>query len=1334
MDESSSLDALAGLLEQLADNPRDFHLHVQHIRLAKSLEGMEAELTSALEMFTNCFAAGDEVWLSLIETKRRSVNVDTINGIEELLALYQRAEADYFSIPVLKQHIEFILGRYEYYANGATKPHELGELFSTEWTRAAITNIARKGIGHITQSHLLWDPLRDWELEILESSSVSEKSSLVEHMEAFLLERLSQPHAHVDNTFQAYSSFTTNYKPASQYESLLVAASRNKSRILKAVERRDQYENALNQSNNSLEAFGRYITYERRAKYPDLAITSAVYERAISEAAKRKFHGEPGAEEALRAFWVGYSDAMRLLNISQELQIDMFKRAVRSVPECGEIWARYIRCIERYTDPEHIHKGRDAVTGLFAQASAIPQLLQNVEQLVPLILARAGFEKRLIDLGLSDDETIPALIGILESGMEMVRKTPSGDPRLRLENYLAELYRFAGVPESSVSVWQSAAKHYKNSYLAWTSYTDCLIQTDRHDEARKVFSDIAAKQIDWPEAVWEAWSLFEHFHGSVEQIEASLDKIEKAQYQVNTRRVKEAEKANRQATQVASELQATSVPVSEIPVPSAFKEDPMIVDSANGSRGIKRLAEDPPVEDAHKKIKLEPPQAPLKRDRENSTVFVADILNDATEEELTNMFKDCGRIREVKITNLPSATVATVEFMDRTSVPAALTKDKKKIRDQEIAVHMAWQSTLYVTNFPESADDSYIRNLFGKYGTIFDVRWPSKKFKNTRRFCYIQYTSPLAAQTSLELHGQELESGRTISVLISNPERKKERTDQDANDRELHVAGLSKQTTKHDLQKLFAKFGPVKDIRMAMDSDGRFRGFAFVEFADEGHARAALDANNHELKGRRMAITIADSRVKSKQRTFDTARGLGRNAELASRSIRVKNLPASIQEGVLQQLFEKNVSVKRVELLASTNEAIVELESQADVGRLLLQPEAITFNGTPLDITEEAVGPRKQDTDGRSGMFVPRKMISKLGHKQKLATAINSARSHTTTAATLINPSSASGGKGQNDFRKLLGGAFHAKDLFDLTGLTAMVTGGGTGIGYMIARGLAANGAKVYITGRRADVLQRVVDTTPKTEGEILALPMDVTSKDSILQAKKEIEMKEGRLHILVNNAGQVGPTSPFLADPNAPEVKDGESFGTALFKEDQQEWSDLYSINVFSIYFMTTAFLGLLEKGTKECKIPGYTSSVINITSISGVIKLAQDHFCYNSAKAAASHLTKMLATEFALKKIPVRVNSIAPGVYASEMTIDTISAEEVDIIGKGIMPVPAKRDGRRVPQLKSSGEFQRLYSSSADEMAGTAVYLASKAGSYMNGQELIIDGGYCAVNPAVV
>ncbi|KAJ7134395.1 hypothetical protein C8R44DRAFT_423745 [Mycena epipterygia] len=293
--------------------------------------------------------------------------------------------------------------------------------------------------------------------------------------------------------------------------------------------------------------------------------------------------------------------------------------------------------------------------------------------------------------------------------------------------------------------------------------------------------------------------------------------------------------------------------------------------------------------------------------------------------------------------------------------------------------------------------------------------------------------------------------------------------------------------------------------------------------------------------------------------------------------------------------------------------------------------------------------------------------------------------------------------------------SYSLQSLYDLTDLVALVTGGGTGIGLMISQGLATNGAKVYITGRRKEVLDKVVNAWDGQKGSMVAVQMDVTSRESISEVKKLIQEKEGKLHILVNNAGQVGPTSPFLNDSAAPERKDAETFGQSLFdNEAPSEWADVYSINTFPIFFVTTAFLGLLDKGTRESQIPGFTSSVVNITSISGLIKLAQDHFAYNSAKAAASHLTKMLATEFALKGVRVRVNAVAPGVYASEMTHDAITREMVDTVGKGVMPVPAERSG------------------TGQEMAGTVIYLASPAGCYMNGQELVIDGGYVAVNPS--
>jgi len=286
--------------------------------------------------------------------------------------------------------------------------------------------------------------------------------------------------------------------------------------------------------------------------------------------------------------------------------------------------------------------------------------------------------------------------------------------------------------------------------------------------------------------------------------------------------------------------------------------------------------------------------------------------------------------------------------------------------------------------------------------------------------------------------------------------------------------------------------------------------------------------------------------------------------------------------------------------------------------------------------------------------------------------------------------------------------------LFGLSGRVALVTGGGTGIGWMITQGLAASGAKVYIGGRRLEVLQTAASGWDRQNGsgEIVPLQMDVTSKESIISMRDLIREKEGKLHILVNNAGQVGPRSGFLEDPSAPEREDTETLGQALFdNESFEEWSSLYQINTFSIFFVTSAFLGLLEKGSAD--IPGYWSNIVNITSISGVTKLSQNHMCYNSSKAATSHLTRMFATEAGKKGIPVRVNAVCPGVYESEMTTSEIKPEDVDRVGKGLQPVPAKRAG------------------TGEEVAGTVVYLASQAGGYTTGQEIIVDGGYLSVNP---
>ncbi|KAH9839886.1 NAD(P)-binding protein [Rhodofomes roseus] len=298
--------------------------------------------------------------------------------------------------------------------------------------------------------------------------------------------------------------------------------------------------------------------------------------------------------------------------------------------------------------------------------------------------------------------------------------------------------------------------------------------------------------------------------------------------------------------------------------------------------------------------------------------------------------------------------------------------------------------------------------------------------------------------------------------------------------------------------------------------------------------------------------------------------------------------------------------------------------------------------------------------------------------------------------------------------------------LFDVRGRIALVTGGGTGLGWMIAEGLAVNGARVYITGRRKNVLEQAAAKFAqenKGDGSVTArnglksvvrLVMDVTDKASILAVHDVIKAQEGRLHILVNNAGIAGPFATFFNDPSAPEHKDAETLGCALFDSASfEDWANVYTINTFSVYFVTTALLGLLAKGSED--VPGYTSSVINLGSISGNTKLAQNKFAYNSTKSATTHLTKMLSTEFALKKIPIRVCSVAPGVFPSELTDPIITPDLVEKHANGIIPVPMGRAG------------------TAQEMAGTVIYLVSPAGCYTTGEEILTDGGYIAVNPSM-
>lgn len=226
----------------------------------------------------------------------------------------------------------------------------------------------------------------------------------------------------------------------------------------------------------------------------------------------------------------------------------------------------------------------------------------------------------------------------------------------------------------------------------------------------------------------------------------------------------------------------------------------------------------------------------------------------------------------------------------------------------------------------------------------------------------------------------------------------------------------------------------------------------------------------------------------------------------------------------------------------------------------------------------------------------------------------------------------------------------------------------------------------------------------------------DVSSKEDLGRIASLIEKEEGKLHILVNNAGIEGPMTKFPA-PSSLSAADLSS--AHLASESFEEWDKLFRINTSSIFFSTMTFLPLLSAShshplsasTQQGK---WTASVINITSISGIVKTSQFHYAYNASKAAANHLTQMLAHELRFNSnTAIRVNALAPGLFSSEMTSggksDKGKTNPNDVTGHNN---PAGRVG-------SESEYAQLV-------------LLLAANQFITGQIVAVDGGFISAVPS--
>lgn len=248
-------------------------------------------------------------------------------------------------------------------------------------------------------------------------------------------------------------------------------------------------------------------------------------------------------------------------------------------------------------------------------------------------------------------------------------------------------------------------------------------------------------------------------------------------------------------------------------------------------------------------------------------------------------------------------------------------------------------------------------------------------------------------------------------------------------------------------------------------------------------------------------------------------------------------------------------------------------------------------------------------------------------------------------------------------------------ELFSIAGKTALVTGGSRGIGEMIARGFVEAGGNVYISSRKADACERVAAELSEV-GRCTALPADLSTEAGCRDLAERLTAREPALHVLVNNAGA--------------------TWGAPLEEYGEKAWDRVLNLNVKGVFSLTRFLIPALRAAATEDD----PARVIVVGSIDGIHVPGTETYAYSASKAAVHQLTRHLARRLAPE---ITVNAIAPGPFPSRMMASTL-AEFGDEI---VQTTPLRRIGR------------------PDDVAGATIFLASRAGAYLTGAIIPVDGG---------
>ncbi|KAI1079820.1 hypothetical protein F5B20DRAFT_153742 [Whalleya microplaca] len=858
----------------------------------------------------------------------------------------------------------------------------------------------------INDSHEFWNRWVSIELAQLARTRTPVGVKRISHL---FRDRLQVPHATWDDTSQMFSSFLSTYNNAA-YETEFKEVTASAQEAKAAYELREPYELKLKQAGKSgdqeaqkatmKEYLGWEIFQIKKAKNPALAVALCLglFSRVLSGIFA--FDDDTWSSAAV------YISDLQCQAKASQIQyplpnlLDFMQRATSHCPWSGPLWSRYILIAEEAGWSFH------NIESIKHAATSTKALDKNgMSGVLEMYAAWCGFLKRTaMDPSASEDAADVAEVGLLAAledvdlwGKRLYKDVYQGDPSYRLQRILIQyLTEVKGEIDDARSHWNRMVEQplLGNSYDFWLNYYlwEMMIYASRpkprsptpatpvgSTRIKRVPSiatsvlerAIAHGTLDWPERVMEIYLQHCNDYEQPETLHRAIDTVYKARQRVAKRREQEQAEA---AAAYAAQVQQAQQQVSGL----ATTEDSAMQDSPSSSKRKREETPDASSQGVNKRAKntetngqddAAANEQKLKRDRENTSIMVTNLPADVTQTAIRKYFREYGHINSLTVRKEADeeSSSALIEFRSTEDVQSALLRDNKYFGQSQIRVKPGTGLTIFVSNYPPTADGAFLRTLFKDCGEIFSVRFPSLKYNTHRRFCYVSFRDADSAYKATQLDGKWLEGKYKLQAKYSDPTHKKNREGAVAEGREVRVTNVDPATKENDLKSVFGKYGKVTGVRIVTNLSGQNLGTAYITFETKDEAENALQLDKTKFKSHILQVDVSKetnfkpfatskgdrgsvSSSPAPMADDDTAMadesnephraGQGPSSkEIQERTMALMNIPDTVNDARVRAIVEKHGEIVKLVLRPDHQGAIVEFADAATVGKAALALE-----------------------------------------------------------------------------------------------------------------------------------------------------------------------------------------------------------------------------------------------------------------------------------------------------------------------------------------------------------------------------------------------------------